>query len=61
MKNNNIADQPKKNQPVPKKSGNQRFPQEYEEQRNKNIRMEPQPLSKEQEKMSSESTQKGRS
>ena len=44
--NNNSEEKDKKNQPTLKKSGNDHFPQEYEEQRSENLRMKPQPIDK---------------
>lgn len=44
MESNPTDEKDKKNQPVEKKSGNDKFPQEYEEQRSENLRMNPQPL-----------------
>ncbi len=46
MKNNNADEKDKINQPEKKKSGNDDFPKEYEEQRSEDIRMKPQPLEK---------------
>ncbi|MCK8141052.1 hypothetical protein MW871_04020 [Flavobacterium sp. I-SCBP12n] len=44
MESNPNDKKDKKNQPVEKESGNDNFPQEYEEQRSENLRMDPQPL-----------------
>ena len=46
MESNPNDKKDKKNQPVEKESGNDNFPQEYEEQRNEDLRMNPQPLEK---------------
>ncbi len=46
MDSKNINEIDKKNQPTKIKSGNDHFPQEYEEHRNEDIRMKPQPLDK---------------
>ena len=46
MKTAIVNEKAKKNQSPEKKSGNDDFPQEYEEQRNEDLRMNPQPLEK---------------
>ena len=50
MKTALVNEKAKKNQPTEKKSGNDDFPQECEEQRNEDLRMNPQPLKPEKSK-----------
>lgn len=50
MKENDDKEKEKIDQPKDKKSGNDRYPQEYEEQENAALRMEPQPLVKPEKK-----------